>query len=82
VIDATTAKLERVAVLKSERGQGTGRALTLFLEGVAKRRGISQMQLNSQQSARGFYEKLGYFAHGAPFVEAGIDHIAMRKALP
>jgi predicted GNAT family N-acyltransferase len=82
VIDATTAKLERVAVLKSERGKGTGRALTLFLEGIAKRRGINQMQLHSQQSARGFYEKVGYSAYGTPFVEAGIDHIAMRKALP
>ncbi|HTM44065.1 MAG TPA: GNAT family N-acetyltransferase [Polyangiaceae bacterium] len=81
MIDANSGKLERLAVLASERAQGAGRALTLLLEGIAKDRGCAQMLLNSQQSARGFYEKLGYIAHGDPFVEAGIDHIAMRKTL-
>jgi predicted GNAT family N-acyltransferase len=29
----------------------------------------------------GFYERLGYVAYGEEFLDAGIDHRSMRKAL-
>jgi predicted GNAT family N-acyltransferase len=81
LLGAGAAKLERVAVQKNERGHGIGRALTEYLEWIAKDRKVTQLKLHAQQSARGFYEKLGYVPFGAPFEEAGITHIAMRKDL-
>ncbi|MCA1703292.1 MAG: GNAT family N-acetyltransferase, partial [Actinobacteria bacterium] len=36
----------------------------------------------AQLPARGFYERAGYVSVGPVFVEAGLEHITMRKALP
>ena len=37
--------------------------------------------LHAQASAAPFYLRAGYSVEGAPFEEAGIPHVAMRKAL-
>ncbi|MGL6203206.1 MAG: GNAT family N-acetyltransferase [Giesbergeria sp.] len=31
--------------------------------------------------ARAFYERAGYHIHGEPWMEAGIPHITMQRAL-
>ncbi len=74
-------KVERVAVLKSERGTGLGRELMLAVEKTARRLGYHSLKLNAQTHAQRFYEKLGYQPHGDVFDEAGIEHIAMEKKL-
>ena len=68
-------KLERFAVLKQFRKKGIGSALTDFIiDRVPKDRKI---YLNSQRSAIGFYEKLGFVAEGPTFKEADITHQRM-----
>ncbi len=74
-----TAKAQRVAVLKEHRKSGVGAALMFALEGEAARAGLATLVLGSQLSAVPFYERLGYEAYGDVFVDAGIDHLMMRK---
>lgn len=76
-----TVKVERVAVLKEARQNGAGRALMNAAEAWAKENGHVRAYLHAQGPVVGFYEKLGYRPVGAPFVEAGIPHQAMEKAL-
>ncbi|MGG4497076.1 GNAT family N-acetyltransferase [Brevibacillus reuszeri] len=74
-------KIERVAVIKNERGTGLGREIMIAMEDKAKRQGFETLKLNAQTHAQRFYEKLGYETHGDVFDEAGIEHIAMVKKL-
>jgi predicted GNAT family N-acyltransferase len=75
------AKLERIAVLVECRGRGVGVALTRYLETLAQQLGFTRLTMNAQQSACGFYEKLGYGAVGPQFLEADIVHQRMDKQL-
>jgi len=75
------AKIERVAVLAQWRERGIGLRIMEFVEAFLARKGVERAVLNSQEQARGFYEKLGYEAVGEPFEEAGIPHIKMVKVI-
>ena len=70
-------KVERVAVLASERGRGLGRQLMLALHAEPMRRRLPKLKLNAQAAVVGFYEDLGYESVGERFMEAGIEHQAM-----
>jgi len=70
-------KVERVAVLASERGRGLGRQIMLALHAEAARQGLPQLKLNAQEAVIGFYLDLGYRSVGGRFMEAGISHQAM-----
>ncbi|APW96568.1 GNAT family N-acetyltransferase [Halobiforma lacisalsi AJ5] len=72
-------KVERVAVLKSRRGEGIGRLLMDAVEKRAEAMGLSPLVLHSQTHAAEFYDRLGYERHGEEFEEAGIPHVEMRK---
>ncbi|MBE3595797.1 MAG: GNAT family N-acetyltransferase [Hydrogenibacillus sp.] len=74
-------KVERVAVLPSFRSRGAGRALMKAAEAWAKTNGHVRAYLHAQRPVVGFYERLGYRKLGAPFTEAGIEHVAMEKPL-
>lgn len=67
-------KIERVAVLKEQRGRGLGKAI---MSAVIDRMGASTALLNAQTGAEGFYRRLGFVAEGGVFQEAGIDHVKM-----
>ena len=75
------AKAERVAVLPEQREHGVGRLLMQHLEREAQARGVHRVVLNAQVSVIAFYEQLGYVAEGERFLEAGIPHLRMTKAL-
>jgi predicted GNAT family N-acyltransferase len=79
--EPTVGKVERVAVVPSHRGTGLGRMLMEYLEGMAKQTGFREIRLNAQLQAETFYKRLGYKVLGSPFMEAGIQHISMWKAL-
>ncbi|GHC65256.1 GNAT family N-acetyltransferase [Streptomyces flavofungini] len=79
--DVGVGALGRLAVLRSARGLGVGAALVAAIEGAARERGLHAVDLHAQTHALGFYERLGYVAYGAEFLDAGIPHRAMRKAL-
>lgn len=75
------AKIERMAVHKKCRGQGVGRLLLETMLTVAKEQGYGEAILAAQCHAQGFYESLGFVAEGDVFLDAGMDHVWMRKRL-
>lgn len=75
------AKIERVAVLQSARGEDWGRKLMEAAEDRARERGLGEALLHAQTQVQEFYEKLGYQTVGDEFDEAGIPHVEMRKPL-
>ncbi len=75
-------KIGRMAVLPEWRGRGVGDALLQALMDQARGWGWPEVQLNSQVQAMGFYTRHGFEPVGERFVEAGIEHQAMRRALP
>lgn len=80
--DSSTAKLQRVAVLKEYRGIGAGKELILGMEEDARQKGYTFSMLDAQCQAEEFYQKLGYeVISDEPFYDAGILHVRMRKSL-
>ncbi|MDM0110939.1 YbgC/FadM family acyl-CoA thioesterase [Variovorax sp. J22R133] len=75
------ARIGRMAVHRAMRGGGHGAAVLRLLEDAARARGDREVTLHAQQSAQKFYDRLGYTPSGAPFEEAGIVHIEMKKLL-
>lgn len=74
-------KIGRMAVLAEWRGQGVGDALLLALLEQARERRWPEVALNAQVSAESFYARHGFIPHGERFIEAGIEHQAMRRRL-
>ena len=74
-------KLERMAVDRRLRRLGVGGKLLAGAEREARERGAAETVLNSQAQAEPFYAAHGYVAEGDSFIEAGIEHVRMRKAL-
>ncbi|MDU5143189.1 MAG: GNAT family N-acetyltransferase [Paenibacillus dendritiformis] len=81
-LDETTAKMQRIAVLKPFRGSGIGRSLMVALEQLARSMGAEKSVLDGQCQAEGFYHSLGYATVSEePFYDAGILHVRMEKKL-
>jgi predicted GNAT family N-acyltransferase len=74
-------KLERMAVEPRLRKLGVGSRLLAGAEDVAREAGAGEMVLHAQRRAEAFYASNGYIAEGETFMEAEIEHVAMRKAL-
>ena len=74
-------KIGRMAVLSEWRGRGVGDALLVALIDQARTLGWTEVKLNAQVSAEGFYARHGFEPFGERFMEAGIEHQAMRRAL-
>ncbi|MBZ4689791.1 MAG: drug:proton antiporter [Cereibacter sp.] len=82
LVRGETGKIGRVCVLAEQRGTGLGAAL--IRAAVAELRripGVRQAKLGAQTHALGFYEKLGFTALGAEYIDAGIPHRDMVLAL-
>ncbi|WP_329340188.1 GNAT family N-acetyltransferase [Streptomyces sp. NBC_00663] len=79
--DLTLGSLGRLAVAEEARGLGVGVALVRAIEDAARARGLAAVDLHAQTHALGFYERLGYEAYGPEYLEAGIAHQGMRRAL-
>ncbi|RLT43638.1 MAG: GNAT family N-acetyltransferase [Chloroflexi bacterium] len=73
--------LGRVAVLQEWRRHGVGNVLMERLHAEARARGYRTIEISAQVQAIPFYERLGYVGDGPVYLEAGIDHRAMRYAL-
>lgn len=80
-VDPTVGSLGRLAVSKEARGLGVGAALVRAVEDAARDRGLTAVDLHAQTHALGFYERLGYEPYGPEFMDAGIPHRAMRRAI-
>lgn len=77
----TVGTVGRMAVTASARGAGVGRALLDLLVLRAAERGLPAVELHAQLHARGFYERAGFAPFGEVYLEAGIEHLGMRRAL-
>jgi predicted GNAT family N-acyltransferase len=71
----------RMAVLKSWRGRGIGAAVLARLIEAARERGHREVALSAQVHAVPFYRQHGFFAVGDEYLDAGIRHQAMKRAL-
>jgi predicted GNAT family N-acyltransferase len=76
-----TAQFSRLAVRTSARRRGIATALLQLAEDETRAAGGRRIVLHAQTYARRLYENTGYRARGRVFVEAGIEHVAMEKAL-
>jgi predicted GNAT family N-acyltransferase len=79
--DPGLAKIERVAVRESVRGQGLGRRLMREIEDLARQAGMDEAHLHAQTAVEEFYANLGYETVSGVFEEAGIPHVEMHKGL-
>jgi predicted GNAT family N-acyltransferase len=74
-------KIRQVAVKESHQGSGLGKKL--MREAMEKQRlaGVREIVLHSRANVIGFYEGLGFFCEGQPFLEVGLPHRRMRLCL-
>jgi predicted GNAT family N-acyltransferase len=74
-------RVGRMAVAARSRRGGLGERVLAGLEEKAKEEGLTAVELHAQVYVEAFYLRHGYARVGEPFVEAGIDHVVMRKPL-
>ena len=79
--EGDVVKLGRMAVARPARGTGLGTELLREAERWARAQGARRVVLAAQLGARGFYDRAGYAAHGEVFLDAGIEHLRMEKAV-
>jgi predicted GNAT family N-acyltransferase len=77
----TVGTIGRIAVAAASRGTGVGRELLDLLVERAQVLGLPAVELHAQLHAKDFYERAGFVPFGDVYVEAGIEHIGMRKDL-
>ncbi|MGI8424316.1 MAG: GNAT family N-acetyltransferase [Chloroflexota bacterium] len=78
-----TYRFGRLAVLAPWRGRAIGSRILRLLEEVALARGARRLLLHAQTQVESFYAKHGYAVDTprAEFLEDGIPHVRMSKAL-
>lgn len=75
-------KIGRVCVLQDQRGMGMGADLVnAALEQLRALPDVTAARLGAQTYAIGFYERLGFVAFGAEYMDAGIAHVDMERRL-
>ena len=83
-IDKDVIHIGRVAIDKDYRGKGSGRELSVGCETTAKnilKREVT-VELSAQIQAEKFYESLGYNrVNDKIYLDAGIEHVDMRKVI-
>lgn len=80
-LDNQTAKVERLAVLSTGRGQGIGKNIMEKALDVATKNNIKEVVIHAQEYVKRFYQQLGFQVEGESFEEAGILHVVMRKRI-
>lgn len=75
--DQGLAKIGRLAVDRSHRGEGLGKLILMALVEHAKSSGASIVKLHARCDAEQFYQRLGFEVRGERFMEAGTLHVLM-----
>ena len=73
------ASFGRTVVKKTQRGKGYGHILVA--KTLQAMREFSEIKISAQEHLRLFYQSHGFVSVGQPYLEDGIPHIAMIKAL-
>jgi predicted GNAT family N-acyltransferase len=81
LVDGPRASIGRMAADASVRGRGHGAAVLAELHRQAVLRGVREVELHAQVTARRFYERAGYTPVGEEYLEAGIAHVTMVRRL-
>jgi predicted GNAT family N-acyltransferase len=81
LIEGRTVKLGRMAVARSRRGLGLARALLPEADAQARALDAKRIVLAAQLGAQTLYERAGYEPYGDVFLDAGIEHVMMARAL-
>ena len=80
--DCLDGECRHFLITRDGRDIGAVRCLPLAaVENRFRAEGLSAVVLDAKCSARGFYEACGYEAVSGEFLEAGVPHVAMRRAL-
>ena len=74
-------RLRQMAIVDQRQHQGLGSKIIAFAEGVAKEHDFKEIHLIAQCRAEGFYKNNGYQAYGEVFMDAGVEHIMMKKSI-
>jgi len=77
ILNASSAKIGRVAVRKEYRKLHFGKAICEELIRIAQSENIQKITLGAQLSAVEFYKKLGFTEYGTVYMDANIKHIHM-----
>jgi predicted GNAT family N-acyltransferase len=80
-VDNQTAKVERLAVLSTARGNGIGQQIMEKALLIIASKNIPEVIIHAQEYIKALYEKLGFVQVGETFTEAGITHVKMKKKL-
>ena len=81
VAHGTEVKLGRMAVAPTHRGRGLAAELLIEADARAHELHARRIALAAQLSAQALYERAGYAHYGSVFLDAGIEHVMMGKAL-
>ena len=81
LVEGEIARLGRMAVEAGARGRGLGAAILAAAEQSARDAGARQMRLHAQRYIEDMYAAAGYRPYGEPFIDEGIEHVAMERPL-
>ncbi len=82
VVAGSTGKIGRVCVLTSHRSTGLGAALIReALAHLGAQPDVCIARLGAQSHALGFYQRLGFEVVGPEYLDAGIPHFDMERAV-
>ena len=79
--EGSEVKLGRMAVAPAHRGHGLAAELLVAADAQAREWRAQRIALAAQLGARALYERAGYAPYGDVFLDAGIEHVMMGKAL-
>ena len=79
--EGSEVKLGRMAVAPAHRGRGLAAELLVEADARARELHAQRIALAAQLSAQALYERAGYAPYGEVFLDAGIEHVMMGKAL-
>jgi predicted N-acetyltransferase YhbS len=80
-VDEEGDRIRGMAVDPDRQGEGIGAKLVARMEEELRGRGVKSVVLHARDAAVGFYARCGYAPYGETFVEVGIPHVRMRKAI-
>ncbi|MEH2356759.1 GNAT family N-acetyltransferase [Nostoc sp.] len=78
-LDDKTAKIERLAVLSTVRGQGIGKKIMENALQVIANKNIPEVVIHAQEYVKDLYKKLDFIEEGEIFEEVSTLHVKMRK---
>ena len=81
LVEGEIGRLGRMAVEAGARGRGLGAAILAAAEQSARDAGARQMRLHAQRYIEDMYAAAGYRPYGEPFMDEGIEHVAMERPL-